>query len=146
MPNEQLPNDPYRPGLSDDDYSRRSSFNDQMRFDPELAGPPAGGVKIAVVAIALALFLGVVFYGLSNSNKNEAGITPPTQTAQEQPGGLSKAPPGMRDVTPRRSNTDPGMTTGAAPIRPATPAAPTTPPDASQPANPAQQGQNSAPH
>jgi hypothetical protein len=63
--------------------------------------------------------LGAVFYGLNNSSMNPAGTgstatAPATQnTAQTNPA----APPGMRDVTPR-GNTEPGMTTGAAPARP----------------------------
>jgi hypothetical protein len=61
-----------------------------------------------------------VFYGVSHSNVNEAANTPASQTAQNQPGALPPAPPGMRDVTPRRPNTDPGTTTGAAPAQPQT--------------------------
>ena len=73
-------------------------------------------------AIAIALVLGAVFYGLNNTSMNPAGTgstatAPATQsTAQNNP-----APsPAVRDVTPR-SNTEPGMTTGAAPAQPAQP-------------------------
>jgi len=122
MAKEHIPNDPYRSGLSDDDFGRRSSLDDPLRFDPEVAGGSSDGAKIGLVAIALALLMGAVFYGVSHTPVNEAGNTPPTQTAQSQ-SGLPPAPPGMRDVTPRKSNTEPGMTTGAAPSRPAPPAA-----------------------
>jgi hypothetical protein len=61
--------------------------------------------------------LGAVFYGLNNTTINQAGTTPPNQTAQTQPANPA-APPGMRDVTPK-SNNQPGTTTGAAPARPA---------------------------
>jgi hypothetical protein len=73
-----------------------------------------------------------VFYGLNNTTINQAGTTPPAQTAQTQPTSPPAAPPGMRDVTPR-SNDQPGMTTGAAPARPATPPAST---DMNKSANP----------
>jgi hypothetical protein len=62
--------------------------------------------------------LAAVFYGLNNSSINRAGTSSTAQnTTQASP---PAAPPGMRDVTPR-TNTDQGMTTGAAPARPQTP-------------------------
>ena len=78
-------------------------------------------------AVAIAVVLGVVFYGLNNSSINQAGTSStaqkaaPTSTAQNntQP---PAAPPGMRDVTPR-ANSQQGVTTGAAPARPQTPPA-----------------------
>jgi hypothetical protein len=121
MPKDYIPNDPTRPTFSDDDLDRQSRFNDPLRFDPETAGASSDGAKIGLVAIALALLMGAVFYGVSRSNVNEAANTP-SQTAQNQPGALPQAPPGMRDVTPHRPNTDPGVTTGAAPSQPQTPA------------------------
>jgi hypothetical protein len=120
MPKDYIPNDPYRPGLSDDDINRGPNFNDPLRFDPETAGTPGNGAKIGLVAIALALLMGAIFYGVSRTNVNEAGNTPTERTAQTQPASPT-APPGMRDVTPRRPNTDPGTTTGAAPNQPAQP-------------------------
>jgi hypothetical protein len=121
MPKDYIPNDPSRPGLGDDDLNRGSGFNDPLRFDPDTAGTTTGnGAKIGLVAVALVLLMGAVFYGVSHSNVNEAGNTPSTQTAQTQPGAPA-APPGMRDVTPRAPNTDPGTTTGAAPKQPAPP-------------------------
>jgi hypothetical protein len=51
----------------------------------------------------------------------EAQTTPPTQTAQTQNNGQPAASPGMRDVTPKANNTQPGMTTGAATNRPTPP-------------------------
>jgi hypothetical protein len=122
MAKEHIPNDPYRSDFSDDDIGRRSNLDDPLRFDPDVAGGPSDGAKIGLVAIALALLMGAVFYGVSHTPVNEAGTTPSTETARNQ-SGLPPAPPGMRDVTPRRSNTEPGMTTGAAPDRPAAPAA-----------------------
>ena len=134
------PNDPYRAGLTDDDIRRQARLNsldNELQPDPELSEGPANGAKIAMFAIAIAIVLGAVFYGLNNSSVNQAGTTPTSQTAQTQPANPA-APPGMRDVTPRANNQpgmtngQPGMTTGAAPDRPAPPAAT----DMNKPANP----------
>jgi hypothetical protein len=125
MAYERNPNDPYRPSIdSADDELQRMRLDRELQADPELAEGPASGGKVAMFAIAIAVVLGAVFYGLNNSSMNPAGTgstatTPATQnTAHTNPA----APPGMRDVTPR-SNTEPGMTTGAAPARPPQPAA-----------------------
>jgi hypothetical protein len=129
------PNDPY---VSPDDPYLTTRANDASRQarlnaaledsavqpDPELAEGPASGGKVAMFAVAIALVLGAVFYGLNSSTINQAGTATTAQnSAQSSP---PAAPPGMRDVTPR-ANTEPGTTTGAAPARPATPpsAAPT---------------------
>ena len=115
------PNDPYRAGLSDDEIRRQARLNsldNEIQPDPELAEGPASGGKVAMFAIAIAVVLGAVFYGLNNTTINQAGTTPPAQTAQTQPASPPAAPPGMRDVTPK-SNNQPGTTTGAAPARPA---------------------------
>jgi hypothetical protein len=74
---------------------------------------PASGAKIAVYAIAIAVVLGVVFYGLNNNTVNQAGTTPPSETAQQAQPANPAGPSGMRDVTPP-ANTEPGTTTGAA--------------------------------
>jgi len=73
-------------------------------------------------ALAIAVVLGAVFYGLNNSSINQAGTSPTTSTAQNTPSSPPAAPPGMRDVTPRANNMEPGTTTGAAPARPQAPA------------------------
>jgi hypothetical protein len=71
-----------------------------------------------MLAVAIAVILGAVFYGLNNSPVHQAGTSSTAQnTAQDSP---PIAPPGMRDVTPR-SNIQPGMTTGAAPASPKAP-------------------------
>jgi hypothetical protein len=120
------PNDPYRSNLSDDDFRRQARLDNELQIDPELTEGPASGGRIAMFAVAIALVLGAVFYGLNNSTINQAGTSSTAQnTTQTSP---PAAPPGMRDVTPR-ANTAPGMTTGAAPAQPAQPpaAAPTGP-------------------
>src|SRR5512132_858596 len=117
------PNDPYRAGLSDEEIrhqARLNSLDNELQADPELNEGRASGAKVAMFAVAIALVMGALFYGLNNTNVNQAGTTPANQTAQTTP----SAPPGMRDVTPR-ANTESGTTTGAATSRP-TPPAPAT--------------------
>lgn len=118
MANQQFPNDPYRTGPSDDEYSRQSRLEREAQIDPELAEGPASGGRIALYAVGIALVLGAVFYGLNNTSVNQASTTPPAQTAQTQP-AAPQAPPGMRDVTPRTPTSQPGVTTGSATTPPA---------------------------
>ena len=116
------PNDPTRAGLSEDEMrhqARLNSLDNELQADPELAEGPASGAKVAMFALAIAVVLGAVFYGLNNTTVNQAGTTPPSQTAQQTAPANPAAPPGMRDVTPR-NNSEPGTTTGAAPARPST--------------------------
>jgi hypothetical protein len=124
MANERIPNDPYRP--DDDDVGGQDRFDDELRFDPE-ARDPISGAKVALFAVGIAVVLGALFYGLNNTSVQQAETSPPAQTAQTRP--EAPAPPGMRDVTPRaNTNTEPGMTTGQAPVRPQ----PTAPPNTSR--------------
>ena len=127
-------NDPYRPSLSDDEMRRQARLDNELQADPELAEGPASGGKVAMFALAIALVLGAVFYGLNNSSINQAGTSSTAQnTTQTSP---PAAPTGMRDVTPR-PNSEPGTTTGAAPARPAQPpAAAPTGADVNRSANP----------
>jgi hypothetical protein len=146
MANERIPEDPYRPTFAGDELRKNELRNpalldNELQPDPELAEGPASGSRIALFAVAIAVVLGAVFYGLNNSSINQASTSPsaPTSTAQNtaQPAPTA-APPGMRDVTPRSGtaapNSAPGVTTGAAPARPQ--AAPTAP-DATRPGSPA---------
>ena len=116
------PNDPYRANLTDDEIRRQARFNsldNEVQPDPELAGP-ASATKVAMFAVAVAVVLGALFYGLNNTSMNQASTTSPTQTAQQsQSPNPAAAPPGMRDVTPK-PNSQPGVTTGAAPTQPGT--------------------------
>ncbi len=124
MANERIPDDPFRPNLADDDFRRQPRLDNELQPDPELAEGPASGAKVAMFAVAIAIVLGAIFYGLNNTTINQAGTSSTAQnTSQPSPPAV---PPGMRDVTPR-TNTGPGMTTGAAPARPQAPpsAAPT---------------------
>jgi hypothetical protein len=122
MAYEHNPDDPYRANRTDDELRRPQRIDNEVQMDPELAEGPASGGKIAMFAVAVAVVLGVVFFGLNHSTVNQAGTSPTSSTAQNTPSSPPAAPPGMRDVTPR-ANTDQGVTTGAAPARPQTPPA-----------------------
>jgi len=134
MANERIPDDPHRSKLRDDDFGRAARYDTELQPDPELLEGPASSGKVALFALAVALILGAVFYGLNNSSVNQATTAPPAQTAQQTQQASPAAPPGMRDVTPRANN-DQGVTTGAAPARPQTAPA-TAPIQMNRPANP----------
>ena len=132
MAYERNPNDPYQRDLADNDARRTARLDNELQPDVELAEGPASGGRIALFAVAVAIVLGAVFYGLNNSSTNVADSpsTPAQSTAQNNAASPPVAP-GIRDVTPN-SNTQPGVTTGAAPAKPAQPA-----PAPTAPANPA---------
>ena len=131
MANERNPDDLYRSdladrsNLADDEYRRAPRLDNELQPDPDLAEGPASGGKIAMFAIAIALVLGAVFYGLNNSTINQAGTSSTAQSTSQT------SPP----ATPR-ANTDPGMTTGAAPARPQSPSSATIGQDMNRSANP----------
>src|SRR5476649_1349479 len=88
-----FPNDPYRSKFPEGDI-RRQSLDNEIAPDSELAKGPAGSGKIAMFAIAIAVVLGAVFYGLNNTSMQ----TGTTSTAQNTAPTLTPAaPPGMRD-------------------------------------------------
>src|SRR5689334_7762466 len=105
MADDRFPNDPYRP-IGEDDYLRAARRDADLQADPELGEGPASSGKIALFAVAIAVVLGAVFYGLNDTSVNQATTEPPAKTAQTQPANPA-APPGMRDVTPRKNNTTP---------------------------------------
>jgi len=119
MANEHIPNDPDRDPLYRDDMRGPAQMDNDLQPDPELAEGRAGSGRIALFAVGIAVILGAVFYGLNNSNVEQAGTAPPTQTAQTQ-SGPPPTPQGMRDVTPH-ANSQPGVTTGSAPTNHPTP-------------------------
>jgi hypothetical protein len=125
MAYERNPDDPYRANLSDDEIRRQARLDNELQADPELAEGPASSGKVAMFAIAIAVVLGAIFYGLNNTTINQAGTSSTAQNTAQT--ANPAAPPGMRDVTPRGANSQPGMTTGAAPTRPATPPADNAP-------------------
>jgi len=131
MAYERNPDDPYRESMAADEMRRPAPLESDLQIDPELAEGRAGGGRMAMYAVAIAVVLGAVFYGLNNTSTNPAGTgsSTATQTApvnQDTAQTSSPAvPPGVRDVTPR-NNMEPGTTTGAAPARPQRPE-PTSP-------------------
>jgi hypothetical protein len=106
---------PYRAGSADDEYRQAARLDNDLQPDPELSEGPATGGKVAMFAVAVALVLGAVFYGLNNTSINHAGTSSTAQTTAQT--STPPAPAGMRDVTPR-PNTSPGTTTGSAPSNP----------------------------
>lgn len=117
------PTDPYR-ASPEDEIRREARLDNELQPDPMLDERGLSGTKVAMFAVAIAVALGALFYGLNNTSVNQAGTEPASRTAQTEPASPS-APPGMRDVTPKANNA-PGTTTGAAPARPAQPATPQT--------------------
>ena len=86
------PNDRHRAGRSEEEMRRRDN---ELQADPQLAEGPASGTKVAMYAIAIAVVLGVVFYGLNNNTVDQAGTTPPSETAQQT------QPPTLRGLRAR---------------------------------------------
>lgn len=109
------PNDPFITPPPDDLPRATDPVLASDRFDD--AGP-ASGTRIALYAVAILAIVGALFYGMSTAT-NDTASNPPAGSMAQRP---VTAPPPVRDVTPR-NNTEPGMTTGAAPSQPA-PAAP----------------------
>jgi hypothetical protein len=135
MANIPNPNDPYRPNPADD-FRNAAPLDNELQADPELAEGPASGSRMAVYALGIVVVLGAVFYGLNNTSMNPGEATKTaSQSAPMTQDSAPKAPaptnniadsnskppvaPGVRDVTP--TNTQPGVTTGAAPARPQAP-------------------------
>ncbi len=118
------PNDPYRSNLTDDDVRRQSRLDTELQPDPELAEGPASGGKVAMFALAIAILLGAVFYGLNNTSVKQGD----TSTAQNSSQTSPPAAP--------RVNTNPGTTTGSAPAQPQSPPPATAPAEMNRPANP----------
>src|ERR1700754_2582713 len=73
MANERNPNDPYRSSLADEEINRQTRLDNELQADPDLAEGPASSGRVAMFAIAIAVVLGAVFYGLNNSTINQAG-------------------------------------------------------------------------
>ena len=118
------PNDPYRSNLTDDDVRRQSRLDTELQPDPELAEGPASGGKVAMFALAIAILLGAVFYGLNNTSVKQGD----TSTAQNNSQAAPPAAP--------RVNTNPGTTTGSAPAQPQSPPPATAPAEMNRPVNP----------
>jgi hypothetical protein len=118
-PNDPLrsPDDPYRTNRADDEYRRAARLDNELQPDPELEEGPAKSGRIALFAVAIALVLGAVFYGLNNSSINNAGTSSTAQNTQSPAPASSPANPAPS------GNNGQGVTTGAAPAKPQTPPA-----------------------
>jgi hypothetical protein len=117
MAYQSNPNDPYR--RTDDEFRNPAAVDNELQPDPELAEGPTSGGRVALFAVAIAVVLGAVFYGLNNSSMNSTGTNSAQMTPANQNTAQTSTPPvapGVRDVTPR-NNMQPGTTTGAAPAR-----------------------------
>lgn len=113
---ERNPNDPYRTTPLDETRTIPERDDLALGADPERSG---SGGRIAMLAAAVLLALGVVYFGMNASSTNpNAPASTASQTEMNR--NTAQQTPAVRDVTP--SNTQPGVTTGAAPSRPATPA------------------------
>jgi hypothetical protein len=118
MAEERIPDDPYRVNRPAVDPRSPAQIDDDLQVDEELAEGPAGGLRIAMYALAAVVIVGAVLYGLNRPSTNPSGSASTAQSSTQSSPGT--APPGMRDVTPR-ANTSQGVTTGAAPAQPQTP-------------------------
>lgn len=118
MTSERLRNDPYRADFGED-LGRAPALEDALRFDADVAEGPGDGTKVALIAVALALLMGALFYGLSNWNSNEADNSP----AVSNRAGPPAAQLGMHHVSLRKSSMAPGVTTGTELGRPVSPQA-----------------------
>ena len=132
MANDRNPTAPQRPHPDGDEFRTTNRMDSELQADPELTEGRATGSRMMVYGVAIAVILGVVFYGLNSGsmNPNEATRTASQSTPATQD-SAPKAPaptnniadsntkppvaPGVRDVTPTKEN--PGVTTGSAPTR-----------------------------
>ncbi len=126
MANERNPNDPYRaddltrPDFDPDaPYRRKRIENEELQADPELVEGRASSARIALFALAVAIILGAVFYGLNNSSVHQDGTSTAQKSTPSTAQTTSPAPP----PSTTGSNKGPGSTTGSTPPQPA-PASP----------------------
>jgi len=89
-----FPDDPYRTNRADDEFRRAQRLDNELQVDPELAEGRASTGRIAMFAVAVAVILGAVFYGLNNSTINQAGTSSTSSTAQNTPSSPPAAPSG----------------------------------------------------
>lgn len=115
------PDDPYRGGpyqagvddTSPDHPRSPQQFDRDLQADPEMTEGPLSGGRIAAIAAAIILVFAAVFYGMNATSTNPGEPTVAT-TPTTTPGNAPTPPSGQ-------ANTQPGMTTGAAPANPQKP-------------------------
>src|SRR5580698_5042584 len=81
MANQPNPDNPYRFSMTDDGIRRQTGLDNELQPDPELADAPASGGRVAMLAVAVAVALGAVFYGLNNAPVHQAGTASTAQNA-----------------------------------------------------------------
>lgn len=90
-------------------------LSDGVQGDPPLIEEPVNNTRIALITVAIAIVLGIVFYALNNSTLHQQASLPAPATGQNSAStSPPTAPSGMRTVLPR-ANDAPGTTTGSAP-------------------------------
>ena len=108
MAYQRDPNDPYQPNRADVEIHNAASPDRELQPDPEPAGRGPGTGRVALFAVAIAVVLGAVFYGLNSSSNNSTGSNTAQTTVPNQSTAQTSPPP--------------GLTTGAAPAQPQHPA------------------------
>ncbi len=74
------PTDPYRASLSEDEVRRQARLDNDLPPDPMLDERGPSGTKVAMFAVAIAVVLGALFYGLNETSVNQAGTEPASRT------------------------------------------------------------------
>ena len=118
MATQQRPNTPYDPDrlrdpttqtdFSPNEIRSSADLDNEMQPDVQLREGPASNTRLALIAVGVAIVLGIVFYGLNSSSTHQASTAPQPATSQNS-----------ASTTPR-ANGQPGTTTGAAPAQPQT--------------------------
>ncbi len=118
MARQQRPDTPYEPDRLRDptteaDFSANqmrppTGLDNEVQPDLPLKEGPSSNTSIALIAVGIAIVLGIVFFGLNSSSLHQASTAPKQTTSQNS---ASTAP---------RANTEPGSTTGTAPATPQT--------------------------
>lgn len=118
MAYQRNPNDPFTDPPPTDDVRREDMIEPMPPADA-----PSSGTRVALYGVAVLALIGALFYGMSNTSNNTTAQNEPANTTATN----STAPGAVRNVTPQRPNSEPGMTTGSAPAQTAPPAAPAAP-------------------
>jgi len=118
MARQERPNTPYEPDrlrdptmnpdLSANEMRSRANLENEMQPDLPLREGPTRNTSIALIAVGIAVILGIVFYGLNSSSLHQASTAPGSATTQNS-----------ASTTPS-TNSQPSTTTGTAPAKPQT--------------------------
>jgi hypothetical protein len=118
MARQQRPDAPYEPDrlrdptttgpdLSANEMRARANLENEVQPDLPLREGPSSNTNIALIAVGIAIVLGIVFYGLNSSSVHQASTAPGQSTSQKSAS------------TPPVTNSQPS-TTGNAPAKPQT--------------------------